>query len=127
VRSGYSVNLAGRYSRMLDTITACARSTPPSGRVAVPASSCGSYERPNRTFKGGKGLLACPTNAGRHRPETASYESEANMITDWSISVVPGLLQTYEYATAYMLALGLPLAPIGSAVPLGARKYASHG
>lgn len=38
----------------------------------------------------------------------ASYEAEANAIIDWSVSVIPGLLQTYEYATAYMLALGLP-------------------
>jgi hypothetical protein len=38
----------------------------------------------------------------------ASYEAEANAIVDWSVNVIPGLLQTYEYATAYMLALGLP-------------------
>jgi hypothetical protein len=38
----------------------------------------------------------------------ASYEAEAHSITDWSASEIPGLLQTYEYATAYMLALGLP-------------------
>jgi transcriptional regulator with XRE-family HTH domain len=33
----------------------------------------------------------------------ASYESEAIAITDWSINLVPGLLQTYDYAKAYLL------------------------
>ena len=33
----------------------------------------------------------------------ASYESEAYAITDWSVNIIPGLLQTYEYAKAYML------------------------
>lgn len=33
----------------------------------------------------------------------ASYESDAARITDWSINLIPGLLQTYEYAKAYML------------------------
>lgn len=32
----------------------------------------------------------------------ASYEAEAIAITDWSVNVVPGLLQTYDYANAYM-------------------------
>src|SRR6266545_746383 len=32
----------------------------------------------------------------------ASYESEALSITDWSVNIIPGLLQTYEYAKAYM-------------------------
>lgn len=38
----------------------------------------------------------------------ASYEAEANVITDWSINVIPGLLQTYEYAMAYMRDIGVP-------------------
>ncbi|CAM4017952.1 helix-turn-helix transcriptional regulator [Kibdelosporangium persicum] len=33
----------------------------------------------------------------------ASYESEACALTDWSITLIPGLLQTYEYAKAYLL------------------------
>jgi transcriptional regulator with XRE-family HTH domain len=33
----------------------------------------------------------------------ASYEAEANALTDWSVNIIPGLLQTYEYAKAYML------------------------
>lgn len=36
----------------------------------------------------------------------ASYEAEAHTITDWAINVIPGLLQTYEYAKAYMLDFG---------------------
>jgi transcriptional regulator with XRE-family HTH domain len=36
----------------------------------------------------------------------ASYESDANAITDWSINMIPGLLQTYEYAMAFMLDAG---------------------
>lgn len=36
----------------------------------------------------------------------ASYEAEANVITDWSVNLIPGLLQTYEYAMAYMLSDG---------------------
>jgi transcriptional regulator with XRE-family HTH domain len=38
----------------------------------------------------------------------ASYEDEANAITDWSINLVPGLLQTYEYAIAYLIDEGVP-------------------
>jgi hypothetical protein len=37
----------------------------------------------------------------------ASYENEAHAITDWSVALIPGLLQTYEYAKAYMLELGI--------------------
>jgi transcriptional regulator with XRE-family HTH domain len=36
----------------------------------------------------------------------ASYEADANALTDWSINIIPGLLQTYEYARAYLLDLG---------------------
>lgn len=42
----------------------------------------------------------------------ASYEAEANAITDWSINLVPGLLQTYEYAMAYLVDEGVPLEDI---------------
>jgi transcriptional regulator with XRE-family HTH domain len=37
----------------------------------------------------------------------ASYESEAHAVTDWSVALIPGLLQTYEYAKAYLLGLGI--------------------
>lgn len=42
----------------------------------------------------------------------ASYEAEAHSLTDWSINLIPGLLQTYEYAKAYMLDFGVPLEDI---------------
>src|SRR5207253_360879 len=42
----------------------------------------------------------------------ASYEAEAHTITDWSTNIVPGLLQTYEYAKAYMLDEGVPSSDI---------------
>jgi transcriptional regulator with XRE-family HTH domain len=32
----------------------------------------------------------------------ASYEAEATALTDWSVAVVPGLLQTYDYAVGMM-------------------------
>ena len=32
----------------------------------------------------------------------AAYEAEAIRLTDWSVNVVPGLLQTYEYAVGMM-------------------------
>jgi|SRR3954469_20072249 len=32
----------------------------------------------------------------------ASYEAEATGITEWSVNVVPGLLQTYQYAVGLM-------------------------
>lgn len=38
----------------------------------------------------------------------ASYEAEAHRITDWSINLIPGLLQTYEYAMDYLLNDGIP-------------------
>lgn len=37
----------------------------------------------------------------------ASYEADANAITDWSINLIPGLLQTYEYAMAYLVDEGV--------------------
>jgi transcriptional regulator with XRE-family HTH domain len=37
----------------------------------------------------------------------ASYEADANVITDWSVNLVPGLLQTYEYAMAFALGEGM--------------------
>jgi hypothetical protein len=36
----------------------------------------------------------------------ASFESTATALTDWSVAIVPGLLQTQEYAEALMLADG---------------------
>jgi transcriptional regulator with XRE-family HTH domain len=38
----------------------------------------------------------------------ASYEADANALTDWSVGLIPGLLQTYDYAMAYMLDEGAP-------------------
>jgi Domain of unknown function (DUF5753)/Helix-turn-helix domain len=42
----------------------------------------------------------------------ASYEAEAIAITDWSINLVPGLLQTYEYAIGLMRSGLVPPADI---------------
>jgi transcriptional regulator with XRE-family HTH domain len=36
----------------------------------------------------------------------ASYEAEASVLTGWSITLIPGLLQTYDYAKAYLLDAG---------------------
>ncbi len=38
----------------------------------------------------------------------ASYEADANSLTDWSVTLVPGLLQTEDYAMALMLSDGVP-------------------
>jgi len=38
----------------------------------------------------------------------ASYEAEANSLTDWAVSLVPGLLQTEDYAMALMLSGDVP-------------------
>ncbi|MGB3443979.1 MAG: helix-turn-helix transcriptional regulator [Actinophytocola sp.] len=38
----------------------------------------------------------------------ASYEAEANGLTDWSVLLVPGLLQIEPYARAFMLTDGVP-------------------
>lgn len=37
----------------------------------------------------------------------ASYEADANSLTDWSVALVPGLLQTEAYAMALMLSDGV--------------------
>jgi hypothetical protein len=42
----------------------------------------------------------------------ASYEAEAASLTDWSPLIVPGLLQTYGYARAFMLDYGVDLGNI---------------
>jgi transcriptional regulator with XRE-family HTH domain len=39
----------------------------------------------------------------------ASYEAEANSLTDWAVSLVPGLLQTEDYAMAVMLSQDWPV------------------
>lgn len=49
----------------------------------------------------------------------ASYENEAIRMTDWSPGVVPGLLQTPDYATAVMRDWGVPVAAVNSRI--GAR------
>jgi transcriptional regulator with XRE-family HTH domain len=38
----------------------------------------------------------------------ASYEADANSLTDWAVSLVPGLLQIEEYAMALMLSQDWP-------------------
>jgi transcriptional regulator with XRE-family HTH domain len=38
----------------------------------------------------------------------ASYEADANSLTDWAVSLVPGLLQTEDYAMALMLSQDRP-------------------
>lgn len=38
----------------------------------------------------------------------ASYEADANSLTDWAVSLVPGLLQTEDYAMAVMLSDDVP-------------------
>jgi transcriptional regulator with XRE-family HTH domain len=38
----------------------------------------------------------------------ASYEADANSLTNWTVSLVPGLLQTEDYAMALMLSDDVP-------------------
>jgi hypothetical protein len=38
----------------------------------------------------------------------ASYEAEATALTDWSVTMVPGLLQTYDYAIGAMRSSHIP-------------------
>jgi hypothetical protein len=38
----------------------------------------------------------------------ASYANDANSLTDWAVSLIPGLLQTEEYAMALMLSGDVP-------------------
>ena len=42
----------------------------------------------------------------------ASYEAEAIRLTDWSVNLVPGLLQTYHYAVGLMRSGGVAAADI---------------
>lgn len=51
--------------------------------------SSGWWDRP---------LPGVPTDIG----SLAGYEAEAIRLTDWSVNVVPGLLQTYDYAVGLM-------------------------
>lgn len=39
----------------------------------------------------------------------ASYEADANSLTDWSVSLVPGLLQTEDYAMGFLLSQDWPV------------------
>lgn len=55
----------------------------------------GWWERP---------LPGVPTEMGT----LASYEADANSLTDWSVSVVPGLLQIEEYAMAMIRSEDVP-------------------
>lgn len=50
-------------------------------------------------------LPGVPTEMGT----LASYAADANGMTDWALSLVPGLLQTEEYAMAQMLSQDVPL------------------
>ncbi|GAB3461629.1 helix-turn-helix domain-containing protein [Actinophytocola sediminis] len=45
-----------------------------------------------------RGLPGVPSDMGT----LASYEADATGLTDWSANLVPGLLQTYDYAVATM-------------------------
>lgn len=38
----------------------------------------------------------------------ASYEADAFRLTDWSVNLIPGLLQTYRYAVGLMRSRGVP-------------------
>jgi transcriptional regulator with XRE-family HTH domain len=58
-------------------------------------NSSGWWERP---------LPGVPAEMGT----LASYEADANSLTDWSVALVPGLLQTEAYAMALMLSQGWP-------------------
>lgn len=49
-------------------------------------------------------LPGVPTEMGT----LASYEADANGLTDWAVSLVPGLLQTEEYAMAMILSEDVP-------------------
>lgn len=44
----------------------------------------------------------------------ATYEANANRITDWAPLLIPGLLQTMEFSRAYMLSDGIPEAEVGA-------------
>lgn len=56
-------------------------------------NSSGWWERP---------LPGIPVEMGT----LASYETDANSLTDWSVSLIPGLLQAEGYATALMRSQG---------------------
>lgn len=58
-------------------------------------SASGWWDRP---------LPGVPTEMGT----LASYESDANNLTDWAVSLVPGLLQIEDYAMAVMLSQDWP-------------------
>ncbi len=55
-------------------------------------SASGWWDRP---------LPGVPTEMGT----LASYAADANSLTNWAVSLVPGLLQTEEYAMAVMLSM----------------------
>jgi transcriptional regulator with XRE-family HTH domain len=58
-------------------------------REAKAGDSSGWWDRP---------LPGVPTEMGT----LASYEADAIRLTDWSVNLVPGLLQTYDYAVDVM-------------------------
>ena len=53
-------------------------------------------------------LPGVPTDVG----VIASYEADAIQLTDWSVNLVPGLLQTYPYAVGLMRSYGVAAADI---------------
>jgi transcriptional regulator with XRE-family HTH domain len=59
-------------------------------------NSSGWWDRP---------LPGVPTEMGT----LASYAADANGLTNWAVSLVPGLLQTEDYAMALMLSQEVPL------------------
>lgn len=44
----------------------------------------------------------------------STYEAEAVRLTNWSLSLVPGMLQTMDYSYQFMLADGIPEAEVGT-------------
>lgn len=44
----------------------------------------------------------------------STYESEATRLTNWSPLLIPGMLQTTDYAREFMLADGIPEAEVGT-------------
>lgn len=55
-------------------------------------------ENPDGTGLWDRALPGVPSDIGT----LASFEADAVDITDWSINLIPGLLQTYEYAVGLM-------------------------
>lgn len=55
----------------------------------------------------------------------ADYESRATEIIDWAPLVIPGLLQTMDYAAAYMEILGIAADDIGARISVRRKRQGS--